>query len=794
MNTAHVLAERLAELNAEELADLLRTRRVHGSAAQGRGGPQSLEQLAGRLLEDRSVAGAVSSLTAPGLQLLSATVWLAARRHGALQQQPYWTTFDPAGRAVSVDELTGFLSGDSAEKRRAVDRTLAELRTLMLVLPSAADRVVLPVFVHRHLADAVGITRPVEQLMAEAFNAPEVHRIAAALDQPVNRNRESAQAAVAAALGDPELLLGLLASAPAQAVDLLDRLVSGPPLLRTDCFVPLGGYHYGNGTKYQLRSGGSSDPGSAWLAEHGLLVPIGPELAELPYEVLSALADSKLTARFDPEPPALDTGLHPVPDALRQAQAAASSASRKVELLLAACAAAPPAVRKVGGLAVRDTRRLAKAVDCGDDQARLWIDLAYNADLLAEHRDQPDSPPPRGRGRRPALPSTPLRLLPTVRYDTWLARSPAERLVPLVATWAVVPELLSWWPDFREDTPVALVAPQDPEAVALRRLVLTVLGTLPEGSGLGPVAGFGPAVLARLLERLGWQSPALVPGDEQSLERVVSTLLEAELLGVVAQGRLTPLGRGVLALLGTDAADWFPYVPLEPAAGRSAAAPYREALLALRAAADALLPPPQESVRFQADLTAIAAGAPSAALAELLGSAADRESEGHAVVWRFGAASVRRALDGGQTSAELLERLREVSEGELPQPLEYLVRDTGRTHGQVRVVRSACCVRSDDESLVLELAGSRMLAKVGLRRIAPTVLISTHSPSATLQALRAAGYAPVLEAETGVTVVERAAEARAESRMPDLARMRSARGRTAASPEELARELLTRRA
>jgi hypothetical protein len=173
-----------------------------------------------------------------------------------------------------------------------------------------------------------------------------------------------------------------------------------------------------------------------------------------------------------------------------------------------------------------------------------------------------------------------------------------------------------------------------------------------------------------------------------------------------------------------------------------------------------------------------------------MGSAADRESEGHAVVWRFSAASVRRALDAGMSADDLLAELREAAEGTLPQPLEYLVRDTGRTHGRVRVVRSACCIRSDDEALVLELSKTRVLAKLGLRRIAPTVLISTHSPSATLDALRAAGYAPVLEAESGVTVVERTPGTRAEQRMPSYDRMR--RNRRSGEPQELDLEELAR--
>ena len=773
VKSAESLRSSLAGLSPEALAELLADRRVPAAVQRTGRAPQDLARLVELLLDDRSVGEAVARLNLPGFQLLSAGVWLAARLHGPLQEQPYWTPFEPSTKPVPSARLLDCLSGDDPALRAAAERLLADLQRQALVLPTPdPDQLALPAFVHRHLSEVLGFGRPVAQLMTDAFNAPEVHRIAAGLDLEPNRNRELAQAAVAAALGDPERVRSLVSGAPKAALDLLDRMVPGPPLLRTHCFQPLGGYHYGPGTKYQLSPAGSGDAGTDWLAAHGMIVPTGPDLVELPFEVFDALADGRPRLRFTPEPPALGTGVHPVPDALREAQAAAATASRKVELLLAACAAAPPGVRKAGGLAVRDTKRLAKAVDAADEQTRLWIDLAYNADLLGTHQDQPDTPAPRGRGRRPAAPTAPVQLLPSERYDRWQTRSPADRLVPVICAWAVVPEVFSWWPDFREETPVALVTPQDQEAVPLRREVLRALATLPPGHGLGPVSKLGQEALEGLLRLINWQSPGLIGIDGADAERAVLTVQEAELLGVVAHGRLTPVGESVLALLETDAADWFPYVPGVSATDGEE---YEPALRSLRAALAELLPPPQETARFQADLTAIAAGAPSSALAELLGSAADRESEGHAVVWRFSAGSVRRALDSGLAADDLLTGLREVAEGSLPQPLEYLVRDTGRTHGRVRVVRSACCIRSDDETLLVELEKARMLAKLELRLIAPTVLISTQPPTATLQALRAAGYAPVLEAETGVTVVERAPELRAATRMPALARRHSGR-------------------
>ena len=796
MKSATALRNRLAELSSEELAALLKARRVGVLGSRTGREPRNLTELAELLLEDRSVADSVSRLDLPGLQVLSAAVWLASRTHGALRPNPYWTPLEPSTRTVPTARLLGLLSGDDESRRAPAERELASLQRQLLILPAAAGTLALPGFVHRHLADGLGLGRPAAQLMTDAFNAPEVHRVAAGLGLSDHRERARAQAAVVEALGDQQRLRTLVADAPPAAAELLARMLTGPPLLRTHCFVPLGGYHYGVGTKYQLRAGGSGDPGTDWLAAHGLVVPVGPDLVELPFEVSDALAEGRVSAPFDPEPPRLSaTG--PAPDVLPEAQAAAASASRRIELLLAACAAVPPAVRKAGGLAVRDTRRLAKALGAAEEQTRLWIDLSYHADLLGIREPELERPP--GRGRRPAVPVGPVQLLPTTRYDRWQTRSPADRLVPVICAWAVVPEVLSWQPPELEQTPVALVQPQDPAAVPLRRQVLAALATLPAGAGLGPAAALPGQALLELVGLVGWLRPGLVGADVgepdgADAERVLATLREAELLGAVAHGRLTPLGTAVLALLDTDAADGFPYVPGADdrdlvSAKKGTPSRYREPLAALRAALSELLPPPRTTARFQADLTAIAAGAPSAELAELLGAAADRESEGHAVVWRFGAASVRRALDAGMSAEDLLARLGEVAEGGLPQPLEYLVRDTGRTHGHIRVVRSACCIRSDDESLVLELSRTRALAKLELRRIAPTVLISTAAPTATLEALRAAGFAPVLEAETGVTLVERAPELRAEARMADYHRLRRKSGRGADDIDALAERL-----
>ncbi|WP_405017860.1 helicase-associated domain-containing protein [Kitasatospora sp. NBC_00070] len=443
--------------------------------------------------------------------------------------------------------------------------------------------------------------------------------------------------------------------------------------------------------------GSRAAPLLAGLADRALLLPPHGEQLAVPAALHQQPPYRSLD--FTPEPPPLPAVPLPA-HAAGAAQAAVTEAAARVELLLRATAAGPPALRRTGGPAVREVRGLAKAAGLSEPHAALWLDLAANAGLLA--------PSP-----------APLRLLPTARYDHWAAGTPAERLAPLLAAWAVTPLVFG-------TAPAVLGTPNDPTAVPLRHALLLALDQLPPGHG-----GVDPA---ELLDAAAWHRP-LGPAPDPAA--AAATLAEAELLGVLAHGAPTPVGRAVRELLDTGAAHCFPAVP-----------PVRHLCDVL----DELMPPQVDHARFQADLTAVVTGPPTAALARLLDLTADRESDGQATVWRFSPAAVRRALDTGLDADELLGRLRD--RGELPQPLEYLVKDTARTHGRLTVAPVGCVLRSEDEALVLELTRARALSGLGLHRIAPTVLTSTADAGTTLTALRQAGYAP--SAEAVAVTVERA--------------------------------------
>jgi hypothetical protein len=465
------------------------------------------------------------------------------------------------------------------------------------------------------------------------------------------------------------------------------------------------------------------DDGLAALTEDGTLVvpPRVPQL--LAAHDLGAFTPAAPRPASDGTPPATARpGLRPAvvtPAALHdESRAAAATLAATVDRLLSALATQPAALRKSGGLTVREIRRLARAAGATEPHTRLLLDLTLAAGLIALTRT------PAG-----------ITALPTSAYDDWLTRPPGERLAPLLTAWSALWAVPTHTP-FGE-TATALVRGEDRHAPALRHALLAALAAVPLGTGsplppLPPAATPGPGddagtTLQTLLRAATWYRPLAVTGQPTAEDRAVHTLHEAAYLGLTAHGTLTPLGHA----LRTD-----PQTLDEP----------------LRD----LLPPLLEQAHFQADLTAVVPGRPAAALAGLLAAAADRESEGHAVTWRFTPDSVRRALDAGHTADSLRDDLTAASAtGGLPQPLGYLIQDTARTHGRMRVLPVACCIRSDDTALVGELAAHRALRDLGLRAIAPTVLVSGRPPAATLEALRAAGYAPTLESDTGTTTVER---------------------------------------
>ena len=261
----------------------------------------------------------------------------------------------------------------------------------------------------------------------------------------------------------------------------------------------------------------------------------------------------------------------------------------------------------------------------------------------------------------------------------------------------------------------------DGTAASLRAAVLAEAAREP---GTAPIDAAALGALVR------WRQPYGLGGPDPAAE-LAAVWREAALVGALGAGAVSAAGHALL---------------------RGAESDLLDALAGVGSAVG--------TVSLQTDLTAVVTGTPDGELSALLDSVADRESTGVASTWRFGPASVRRALDAGRTADELATALTAVSPAGLPQPLTYLIRDVARRHGQVRGQDAACCLRGADAALLAEIAADRRLRSLGLRVVAPTVLVGAKPLAETLAALRAAGYAPVAESADGSTQVERTAPLR----------------------------------
>ncbi|HEX8859968.1 MAG TPA: helicase-associated domain-containing protein, partial [Actinomycetes bacterium] len=166
------------------------------------------------------------------------------------------------------------------------------------------------------------------------------------------------------------------------------------------------------------------------------------------------------------------------------------------------------------------------------------------------------------------------------------------------------------------------------------------------------------------------------------------------------------------------------------------------------------LPDGSDRLLIAGDLTVVAPDGLAPAVAVRLGQLADREQGG---TWRVHEASLRRAFDEGATPDGLLDFLRGHTSTPLPQTLEYLVKDTARRHGRLRVGGAATYLRGDP-ALVAAAVRSAGGRRLGLRELAPGVAVTSQSQHELLAALRKSGELPLAEEPDGTP--------RPESRKP----------------------------
>ena len=248
----------------------------------------------------------------------------------------------------------------------------------------------------------------------------------------------------------------------------------------------------------------------------------------------------------------------------------------------------------------------------------------------------------------------------------------------------------------------SLDAPSPATAQTWRREIATQIASAPVGT---------PIDTEKVSERLAWFHPTW-PVAEAG-EVIDAVLHEASLLGVIALGCRSRL-----------------------ADDRS----------------DPGMPEPDTDLILQSDLTVVAPGPLTPAMSRDLALLADRESTGVAGVRRFSRSSLRRGLDAGWTREQVRGWWAEHSMTEVPQGLLILLDDVVRDHGRVSVSAASCLIEVDDPASAEILLHSDQASELGLRRVAPTLLIAQAEPEGTLAALRAQGLAPVARDQHGAVL------------------------------------------
>ncbi|WP_223944773.1 helicase-associated domain-containing protein [Arthrobacter sp. StoSoilB20] len=662
--------------------------------------------LAARASARVSVQRALERLNKPEMQVLETL---------------HLSTNADTGHSISAAGLKKVIAGSTLS---ALDPILAKLQELALIhradppagspATSSRQRFYLPV---GSLKDVIGIypaglgrsytelvrlqpafAQRVVQLVAELHQSGAgIHPASTPMDAALALQRWTST---------PENLRSILATAPERTVGLLDKF---------------GSWAMGAVPQAQRRASvthESHDVGPIdWLLARGLLVPLDAGHVELPHSVGLALRGGAIVDDFTLTPPVPELGHTSAALRRNAAMGAIAEILRLAGELLFAVREQPLATLRSGGVGVRELRRLAESIRMGVHETAVLLELCAMAGLLRLDVDSSTWVQP---------PSLEWLTLPRQEQWLWMVNAwlASERAPSLVGQPLTGPSTTAHQGAAGTTINALSAEAQRPDAPVVRRRVLEILNELTVEAAAPD--GKAPVLDARaVMQRAEWSQPRM---SRRFSSLVRGILEEATLLGLMGSGALTQLGAAI------------------------AEARPEQAMTIL----GEHLPAAVNHILLQADLTAVAPGYLAPELSETLLLMADAEGQGPASIYRFSAATIRRALDAGQDAESLLAFLREHSATDVPQPLAYLVQDTASRHGRLRIGTSASFIQSDDETAISDLLAEARTSVLSLVRIAPTVLTSSASPKETARVLRELGLSPaVQEAEPAVVRFKR---------------------------------------
>ena len=285
----------------------------------------------------------------------------------------------------------------------------------------------------------------------------------------------------------------LLESAPQGALDVLNKMVWGPP-------------------RGQVADVKRANPTITWLLENKFLIAFDSQTLLLPREVAMHLRSGKVFKELQQSAPSVSGVARKQKAVDLAAIANISTFIRWSEELTHHWSDEPPTALRSGGLGVRDLKRTAEHLGVDETCAAFVAEVLFLGGLLVIDTDD--------------------QILPTSAFDLWLTKSSEDRWQSLVTLWLETSRVAGLVGKGDSKSVAALGPELDRAGISgLKRALLALLTTIPE---------IDPA-LTSLQERMKFEMPT-----RTNNEYITWILREAEWLGITGQGALSTFGRALI--------------------------------------------------------------------------------------------------------------------------------------------------------------------------------------------------------------------------------------------------------
>ncbi|MFM8926746.1 MAG: helicase-associated domain-containing protein [Rhodoluna sp.] len=166
------------------------------------------------------------------------------------------------------------------------------------------------------------------------------------------------------------------------------------------------------------------------------------------------------------------------------------------------------------------------------------------------------------------------------------------------------------------------------------------------------------------------------------------------------------------------------------------------------------LPQMQNKLIVQADLTLISTGPLDTAKELLIRRFADIERIGVASSYRMNALSITYGMETGLSEAEIRKTLKNLSGKDLPQPVDYVLRESAQRFGRltIRTNNKGSLVESKDALLITTILNDSELAALGFVQLDPNTLQTRFEQEIVYYQLRENKFAAVALDESGKVV------------------------------------------